>query len=184
LIILKRQGQQWPCFLFFIPLSLPSGLCNWNLDPEALKNDFLRGQLFIGYRVQYPDACIVIPAKAGIQKQDASVGWHDKYLAACCEDALLCKMFSDESGWITRKYFRWRGLRDGLLPALMKGAPDPRVVSRSSWQVISSAYWGPNLFLAPIHLPPPLTFKIPCQDITFFHLLSPCLYFFTRNTAI
>jgi PIN domain nuclease of toxin-antitoxin system len=41
------------------------------------------------YWVQYPDACVVIPAKAGIQNLDASVRWHDKYLAACSEDYLF-----------------------------------------------------------------------------------------------
>jgi len=44
---------------------------------------------FIPYWVYYPDACVVIPAKAGIQNLDASVRWHDKYFAACGEDYLL-----------------------------------------------------------------------------------------------
>ena len=44
---------------------------------------------FILYWVQYPDACVVIPAKAGIQNLDANVRWHDNYLAACSEDYLL-----------------------------------------------------------------------------------------------
>ena len=33
--------------------------------------------------------CVVIPAKAGIHNLDASVRWHDKYLAACGEDYLF-----------------------------------------------------------------------------------------------
>lgn len=44
---------------------------------------------FIPYWVYYPDACVVIPAKTGIQNLDASVCWHDKYFAACGEDYLL-----------------------------------------------------------------------------------------------
>jgi len=44
---------------------------------------------FILYWVQYPDACVVIPAKAGIQNLDVPPGGHDKYLAACSEDYLL-----------------------------------------------------------------------------------------------
>ena len=60
----------------------------------VLKKDLAPLQLsgessFILYWVQYPDACVVIPAKAGIQNLDASVRWHDKYLAACGEDYLF-----------------------------------------------------------------------------------------------
>jgi hypothetical protein len=92
-------------------------------NTPTLVEDSLR--VYRPRRVVDDSLSVVIPAEAGIQNLDASVRWHDKYLAACSEGYLFrlrSEFFATTPGPSARKRRTGRAFPSSMRRGLRGGA--------------------------------------------------------------